>query len=332
MISVEVEDSADSNWNQRLLDSNFGTTAQIKEVSNQFLDRDETPHYLKFVNSKGNVVGQLLLSESKRFKENKEKSFLKKIIGKSNLVKFTKIKSNIYKWSYGPIVFDNDDCSEIYVALKNFLLKSSNHQIIGWQHPFVTNGINILKNDFEIIPWSTFIIDLTKTKDELFSNIEKNSGQKNIRRAIQRGIDIEEITQNNLYEYFILLNESKETSVTDSDYEQFEKNWNLLKPYGRGGFIARKNSKIISGLSFSAISGHIIEGGVARSSTDKSSVLYSQDLIKWKIIEWGVENNMNWYNLAGFNPNPSNSKEEGILRFKKKWGGKRFDYYGIKLV
>ena len=38
---------------------------------------------------------------------------------------------------------------------------------------------------------------------------------------------------------------------------------------------------------------------------------------------------MKWYNLAGFNPNPANSKDEGIFRFKKKWGGKQFDYYGI---
>jgi len=57
--------------------------------------------------------------------------------------------------------------------------------------------------------------------------------------------------------------------------------------------------------------------------------LYSQDLIKWKIIEWGIENKMNWFDFAGANPKPQNQKEEGILRYKKKWGGKQYQYYII---
>ena len=62
---------------------------------------------------------------------------------------------------------------------------------------------------------------------------------------------------------------------------------------------------------------------------DRIENLYSQDLIKWKIIEWGIENKMKYYDLAGFNPNPISKKEEGIIQFKKKWGGQIHQYYRI---
>ena len=52
----------------------------------------------------------------------------------------------------------------------------------------------------------------------------------------------------------------------------------------------------------------------------KNENLFSQDLIKWKIIEWGIDNKMNFYDLAGHNPNPITPKEVGIKQFKKKMG------------
>jgi len=39
---------------------------------------------------------------------------------------------------------------------------------------------------------------------------------------------------------------------------------------------------------------------------------------------------MNWYDLTGFNPNPISKKEEGLLQYKKKWGGKQYDLWIIR--
>ena len=102
----------------------------------------------------------------------------------------------------------------------------------------------------------------------------------------------------------------------------------MLKPIGYSGFLARLDEEPISGLFFSHFNKLIIEGGLARSKLDFQQKLYSQDLIKWKIIEWGVEHKMRYYDLAGFNPYPKNAKEEGIKRYKAKWGGKSV-IYGI---
>ena len=38
---------------------------------------------------------------------------------------------------------------------------------------------------------------------------------------------------------------------------------------------------------------------------------------------------MKYYDLAGYNPNPQSEKEKGIMRYKKKWGGKDFEYQKI---
>ena len=334
MITTEIDNKADTNWNKRLLESELATTAQIEEASFQFVENNQIPIFLKFVDPKGNIVGQLLMAEVPRFQENphRKKSFSNKLGKISGLLDIAKVKTKLYRWSYGPVIFDDDLCNDVYDSLKQFLLSDKTHQVLGWQHPFSTNGISSLEKDFNLIKWSTFIIDLTKPKDELYNNIEKSSGRKNIQRSIKRGISVEEVNENNLREYFDLVNLSKgERGGLKTNYDYFHKVWKTLEPYGRRGFLARKDSKPISGLLISCLSGHIIEAGVARSFADKDSMYYSQDLIRWKIIEWGIENNMKWYNLAGFNPNPSTPKEEGILRYKRKWGGKQIYYYGIKL-
>ena len=103
-----------------------------------------------------------------------------------------------------------------------------------------------------------------------------------------------------------------------------------MKPLGYTGFLARKEGKPIGGLLFSYFNKVIVEAGVARSKEDFSENLYSQDLIKWKIIQWGAENNMKYYDLAGYNPHPENEKEKGIKKYKAKWGGENRTYWIIR--
>lgn len=336
MITLEIKNEPDEHWNDRLLETNFGTSSQIKEASIKYEKENWKRIFLKFFDSKGEIVGQMLLAEFSRFADHQHKTktlihkvkFLPKLMEKIPI-----LKNKVYRWAYGPVIFDQSKNQEIYQSLSQFLLENNNHQVAGWQHPFLTNGVSILKNQFKLIPWSTFIIDLNQDKDVLFHNIEKDSGRKNIRKAEKKGIIVEEVNEKNLYDYFILLRKSKgERGGKSQDFQHFLQTWKNLKPTGRTGFLARKDGNAISGLLFSSICGHIIEGAVVRSKEDYENKFYSQDLVRWKIIEWGVDNNMKYYNLAGFNPKPNSPKEEGIMRYKKKWGGKRYDYFGINLL
>lgn len=317
MISLQVEQKADGNWNKRLLSTEAGTIYQTQEMAIHFERQNKTPLFLKFLDKKGEIIGQLLVGVSSRF-ENKDRlrNILKKMPG---------IKKELIFWSYGPVVFNSQAYPEVYSELEKFLL-SKNFIVNGWTNPFFQYDPSLLNTNFQIKKWATSFIDLTKTKDELYKNIQKHSGRKNIERSKERGVVVEEISERNLSEYNKFACEIKKQVDTQKLLDW----WNLLKPLGYSGFLAKWNNKPVGSLMFSFFNKNIIEGGVLRSPEDIQNKLYPQDLIKWKIIEWGVNNKMRFYNLAGFNPFPENKKEEGIKRYKMKWGGEIRNYWMIK--
>ena len=321
MLSIEVNSEPDKKWNNRLLESGLGTIFQTVERGILLKSLNRPTHFLKFLNESGKIIGQLLIDEVPRF-ENKNSK--KKLIGK-----LPGIKKTIFNWGYGPIIFDQDYSSEIYLILNNFL-HSKKAVVDGWTNPLFPGNPTNLEKFFQIIKWGTYMIDLEKSKEEILQNIDKKSGRKNIERSKNRGVHVEEITSKSLIEFHNLINSMRENSNQEkTPFEILKRRWDLFKPLGFSGFLARKDDGPIGGLLFSHINGHILEAGVARSPLDTSEKLYSQDLIKWKIIEWGIDNKMKFFNLNGFNPSPSSQKERGIQRYKEKWGGDAYYYYRI---
>jgi len=323
MISIEQNENGDAKWNQRLVNSGLGTIYQTKEMKINFEKKGFDSVFLKFIDNKGNIVGQLFHSIDSRFKNKGIKENILKKILNSKL---------ICQWSYGPIIFDHDYDKEIYIVLNKYI-QEKNFKVLGMQHPLCTGGFSEIQNTFQAKLWSTFLINLQKPKDSIYMNIEKHNGRKNIERSIKREVIVEEINEKSLSEYYELYVDMQKKAGKSDDYKNFDtllEWWRLLKPLGYSGYLARKNNVAIGGLLFSFFNDHIIEGGVVRSQIDKEQKLYAQDLIKWRIIEWGIENKKLYYNFAGFNPNPESEKERGIMNYKKKWGGKKYDYWIIK--
>lgn len=321
MISIEVEEKPDANWNKRLINNKLGSIYQTKEWSILVSKKDQKPLFLKFVDEKGSIISQLLLFERQRFETKRKFSkILRNIPGQKKL---------LLTWSYGPVIFQ-EKIDEVFQCLSKFLI-SRNSKVLGWTHPLLNTNLLKIIPKLKLIPWATFIIDLKKSTDEIYLKIDKHSGRKNIERSIKRGVEINELNEKNLSEHVKLYNMEHSATSELLELDDMLHFWKLLKPLGYSGFIATKDDKTIGALLFSYFNKHIIEGGVARSKFDTQNNLYSQDLIKWKIIEWGVQNNMRTYNLAGVNPNPSDSKEKGIFRYKKKWGGEQFAYWCLKL-
>ena len=319
MINISVNDEPDSSWNNRLISSGYGTKNQSIQEGKSAQNNNKTPQFITFTNESNEIIGQLLVSLSGRFTK---KNLSQKLIGK-----VLKLKSVVCTWEYGPIVFEPSYSKSIYKKLGEYL-SSKNYVVSGWQHPLQTDGVSVLEQKFQLIPWSTFMIDLSPSVEILFQNIEKKSGQKNIKRSQERGVTIEEIDEHNLIDFLNLRNEMrKKQGVPSRSVDDFLFWWKLMKPLGLSGFLTRKNNKTIGGLLFSYMNNQIVEIAVARSEFDTKEKLYSQDLIKWKIIEWGHNHGIKYFNLAGFNPNPKTDKERGIHSYKKKWGGKEIPYY-----
>lgn len=321
MITIDESKEPDKDWNERLLKAKIGPMVQTKERAINYLRRGESPLFLKFIDSKGTIVAQLLLGILPRFKGKKSDFILRKIPG---LKKFT------YFWIYGPIIFDQVLTNDVYFSLGKFL-KSKNSRVYGTTYPLCSFNKNTMSKNFQTLEWATSLIDLKKPIDELYNNIKKNSGRKNIERAIKKGVTVEEINEKNLVEYHKVRNEFKEQLGEETfDFQKTLDWWQLVKPIGYSGFLAKKDNVPIAGLLFSYFNKIIVEAGIARSKIDVQEKLYPHDLIKWKIIEWGNKNKMKFYDLSGYNPYPQNAKEEGIKRYKEKWGGKQFPYWFIK--
>lgn len=311
-VSVFSLEDYPSDWNDFLLRNKTGTIHNTVEYAKYSVNEGFVPRFVRVTDSKGNITLQVILFEYKH-----QSSKLPKFV--SRIAKAVDVR---WKWDYGP-VSDSEESIKIFFDY----LKKSKKRVYGMTHPFT----KLCQNEFQTRKWGTYLIDLKKSKDEIFNNIDKNSARKNIKRSTERGIEIESINDNNLNEYLKLFNETKKDSGRIESTENQMKNfWKILYPIGFSGFLAKMNDIYIGGILFSFFNDYMNEWGVARSSIDYEKKLYSQDLLKWKIIEWGIENNKKWYDFTGFNPNPENSKEEGILRYKKKWGGQEYIQWIVK--
>lgn len=312
MISIEAIEEPDSNWNKRLLESNCGTIYHTKEYGSviEFIGRK--PHFVTFSNQKGEIVAQILLSLHSRFdKKGKLKSFLQKI---------PLTKKEICNWTYGPIIFELDYASEISKKFFEFLI-SRGWKVSGSEHPLTPQNILEIQKPFKFQQWSTFLIDLSKSKDSLWQKMDKHSARKNIERSQKRGVYVKEIERDDLELYHKIREETKPVPLSI-----LEGRWDRLREIGWTVFLAFQDEIPIGGIMISFFNGYINEWGIARTNRDIEAKLYSQDLLKWKIIEWGISKKFRYFDLTGANPKSKNEKEAGIFRYKKKWGGDLVKY------
>jgi len=322
MISIEVNDTCDEDWNNRLLNSTIGSIYHTKEYAQFVKHKGWSPKFLKFIDQSGKIVGQLLVSTYSRFEKKKDLSKILKFIPGT--------KKEVCRWIYGPVTFTPEIKNEINLALQKFV-QEKNYLVIGSEHPLSKNCFSQMKKSFQITKWGTFLIDLSKDKSTLWQNLDKHSARKNIERSEKRGVFVKEIiNEKDLYDYYELLKETKSKVSWNVKFEEISLLWKSLQPVGFTGFLAKLDEIPVGGILVSYFNKHIFEWGVGRSELDYSKKLYSQDLLKWKIIEWGKENKCNYYDLSGVNPNAKTDKEFKIFRYKKKWGGELIQYQMYK--
>jgi len=315
MISIIESSEADNCWNQRLLDSKLGQSYQTKEfgLSKKLLNGETL--FLKFISSNGSIVGQLLVM---LYSGVNEKFSLKKL-GK----KFLNKNYVFARWVHGPIIFDLNYKNEIILKFQEYL-KSKKFKVWGSDYPLQLTLSQNTKN-FSTDQWATFLIDLNNSKEALWNNLEKHSARKNIERSRKRNVIVKQMSRSDLSVYYELIQQSKKTEP-ELTLSFLEKQWDVLQPINFIGFIAYENNIPVGAIRASSFNGYINEFSVIRTVKDTMDKLYSQDLLKWNIIEWGLKNHFSYYDLSGVNPYPNNSKEEGIFRYKQKWGGNLIKY------
>src|SRR3989344_7413674 len=117
MITIETLSEPDQRWNKRLLESKYGTIYQTKEIAKYFEKIAKYKNsYLNFLDQSGKIVGQLLLSKQDISQKNLIQNILSKISSKNK---------SLYRWIYGPVIFDNNQEFNIIKQLF-YYLKSKN--------------------------------------------------------------------------------------------------------------------------------------------------------------------------------------------------------------
>lgn len=327
MISVEVSKEPDSNWNKQLLGSKYGTVYQTVEYAQYVESRiKSTPNYIKFMTPSGDIVGQLLVFQS--FKGNRK---LKKYVGNGFLYSVSsKISSILPKysyWNFGPVISNSDLTEEIFDTLGN-VLASWKGKFVGSVHPLNSDFNFPTKFNFQRQNNGTFLINLSQNLNEILDATDKKSVKKNIERSEERNVHVTEISsKGDLAIYHELLNTHRQYNQLDSyNMDDILEGHQTLSSVGQKGFLAWLDNVPIGGIFFSSFNKYINEWGIARSKMDTERKLYSIDLLRWKIIEWGKKNNCSYYDLSGIKTENRDSKEEGIFRNKEKWGGKLVVY------
>jgi len=66
MISIECDFQPDKDWNKRLIGSSEGSIYQTSEYAETRLEKKNS-FFLKFINSTGKIVGQILVNNTINF-------------------------------------------------------------------------------------------------------------------------------------------------------------------------------------------------------------------------------------------------------------------------
>ena len=191
-----------------------------------------------------------------------------------------------------------------------------------------THCLEELPDNWSYRKWATLTVDCTQDDETLLASF-KPAARKSIRKAINDGITVRRIENiDQMREYYGFARQcSKRYGKKLSGVADFENLFNEIREKAIfQTFVAEKDEEPISGLSVWGNGRCIQELGSFNSEKAYREKLYGADLLKWEIIRWARENGIRSFDLAGINPQPADTKEQNIRRFKEKWGGSYSEY------
>lgn len=320
LLQTIISETPDKEWDARLLNSKEGTIYQTTYYAN-YAQKDIgfKPFYLT-CSEEGRGLGQLLLFRSSRYYGLRSKIYY------PLLRRF----SQRLHWIYGPIVFKEEKYSEVIGSLlkkaAELSAKKGRHIEASSPFPLANAPLVFQENGFKPSAQATFLIDLSQPLETLWKNVD-HSARKLVNRTKEEGVQIKVVeTEEDLHRYFDVVNENRARNKL-SLLPYSSSMWRIFRENKVGEIlIAEKDGRVLAGLGISFFNGYLNEWGAGTASFALENKIYASDLLKWHVIEWGKKNNCRYYDLTGVVPNSSDPKEQGIFRYKQKWGGKLVEY------
>jgi len=179
-----------------------------------------------------------------------------------------------------------------------------------------------LKNGTTIQPNQTNIINLSKTEEEIYSNM-KPKWKRNINKAKRHGVKITELKEDNAVEKFygIISEVSKNTDFKIHSKEYFSDMWEKLKVDNLIRiFIAETNNKLLA--SYLIITSDNSACEIYGGANTLGRNLEAGYLLKWEIMKQIKKEGKLYYDQWGVAPKDYlNHPLSGITYFKEGFGG-----------
>ena len=181
----------------------------------------------------------------------------------------------------------------------------------------------------EIQPRATFILDLTKTEEEIMAGFESKF-RYNIKLAERKGINVvEDISDDGLAKYYKLYEMTSERDkFIIHPFSYYKKVMELIIRNGMGSlFLAYYKGEPVAGVIVFTFGKRAWYMYGASSNEHRS--LMPNNLLHWQIIKWAKERGLKEYDLWGIPANPNmNHPLFGVYRFKKGFNATQHKFIG----
>ena len=251
-------------------------------------------------------------------------------------------------WLDGPIIHTNDKSTRLEILQKMIEaidVISDKYNLVhiegytpGYDLLIDDNYKKILsKNNFIIHDYVTFILDMKKNIDDIWSNLPKRLKQ-DVNRAKRRNISVKQLEKyDDLKQYLILAQKWATTKgiINSTPIEDIENLWAEHKNETSKFFLAYQDKELISGLHVIFFNRIVQPNEVISSYTKPTSL--GGTLLTWTSIEWAKTVNALVYDFTGgkkeivqnnSTTNDENNKNS-LLYYKSKWSGQEMPQYNL---
>ena len=319
-------------WDKRLKASPLGGFHQTS-INAGYLEKFYCykPIYIIAEDSKKEIKGSLLL-----FKAPCSTKIITLLTVKRVFSALFKKITKMTTWRSGPVAFNYEDYPSLLKAFLGFIeTMQRNGEMFNVRMatlPFyqlndaaLAASKNIFMDmNYHEVPKATVFIDLSLSREALWKDMKKSS-RYDVTNAKKDGISVS------------ILEDSKDLSSYYSAYKEacFR---NRVMPYPQGMmlyllehggrlFVALRNSRLLAGALSVEFNGIADQRFLWNSMYAIKNKLFAMHLVTWSMIEYYKHKGCRLLDLVGVNIKDDRSgKDEGILRFKTRWGGRIINY------
>lgn len=179
------------------------------------------------------------------------------------------------------------------------------------------------KNYFLKYEYKTFLIDLAKTKEDIYSSFDYTGAKYKIRKALKSGIQVK------------LAKTAAENQQFYDFYQAF-----VASPSKKNKILVLNENEIQKLTIFYAVSaeGEYLGGIGLLSSLDGRYLLYKyaatlhkcceNELLLWYAMQYAKDARYSWFDMSCFLPTKDKGSDQyRLFQFKKKFGGKMVSFY-----